>query len=126
MKFSVITVTYNAGNLLGETINNILSQTYEDFEVVIKDGRSTDHSLKNVPISEKVVLRIDDDKGIYDAMNQAVSMAKGDYVIFMNAGDRFYDNDVLQNIADHLDGKNELVYGNVIRIKKNKKILGIV
>ena len=42
MKFSVITVTFNAGDLLGETINNILSQTYEDFEVVIKDGRSTD------------------------------------------------------------------------------------
>jgi glycosyltransferase involved in cell wall biosynthesis len=103
MKFSIITVTFNAGDLLGETINNILSQNFDDFEVVIKDGRSTDHSLKNVPISEKIALRIDDDKGIYDAMNQAVSMAKGDYVIFMNAGDRFYDNDVLQKVSDVID-----------------------
>lgn len=114
MRFSVITVTFNSGDRLGETINNILAQEYDDFEIIIKDGCSTDHSLKNLPLNEKITLRVDDDKGIYDAMNQAVSMAKGDYVIFMNAGDKFYDEKVLQKISDVIDANPDrgIYYGD--------------
>ena len=114
MRFSVITVTFNSGERLGETINNVLAQKYDDFEIIIKDGRSTDHSLKNLPLTEKITLRVDEDNGIYDAMNQAVEMSKGDYLIFMNAGDRFYDENVLQKISDVIDANPDrgIYYGD--------------
>lgn len=99
IQFSIITVTYNAGAKLKETVTSILEQTYDNYEIVIKDGLSTDGSLNNLPDAEKIRLERCKDNGIYDAMNQAVALARGEYIIFMNCGDFFYDKEVLSNIA---------------------------
>ena len=84
IRFSVITVTYNAGDKLKETVTDVLKQTYDNYEILIKDGLSSDGSLEKVPDSSKIRVESCKDSGIYDAMNQAVSMATGDYIIFMN------------------------------------------
>ncbi len=100
VRFSVITVTYNAGDKLKETVTDVLRQTYDNYEIIIKDGMSTDGSLENIPASDKIRLESCKDRGIYDAMNQAVELAQGDYIIFMNCGDFFYDENVLEELAD--------------------------
>lgn len=103
VRFTVITVTFNAGEKLKETVTGILEQTYDNYEILIKDGLSSDESPGTVPENEKIRLVSCKDAGIYDAMNQAVSMAEGDYIIFMNCGDYFYDKDVLKNAAEMIE-----------------------
>lgn len=101
-KVSVITVTYNAQTCIRSTMRSVLSQRYEDFEYIIKDGNSLD-STNNIidaiiqsSSRKNIVKHISSkDKGIYDAMNEAVKYASGEWIIFMNAGDEFYDENVL-------------------------------
>ena len=94
-KFSIVTVCYNAGDKLHETIATALQQTYENFEIIIKDGLSKDDSLQRVPEDERIFVYSYKDQGIYDAMNQALKEITGDYVYFLNCGDSFYDENVL-------------------------------
>lgn len=103
VRFSVITVTYNAGNKLKETVTDVLRQTYNNYELLVKDGLSKDDSLSQLPVSDKIRVESCKDAGIYDAMNQAVSMAQGDYIIFMNCGDYFYDENVLGRLAEAIE-----------------------
>ena len=103
VRFTVITVTYNAGDKLKETVTDVLRQTYDNYELLIKDGLSEDDSLEKLPVSDKIRLERCKDAGIYDAMNQAVGMAQGEYILFMNCGDFFYNENVLQNLADAIE-----------------------
>lgn len=103
MKFSVITVTYNSGDKLKNTIENVLKQTFTDYEIIIKDGGSSDGSLEKIEPDSKIKIYSEKDKGIYDAMNEAVKKASGDYVCFMNCGDSFFDETVLENTAKYID-----------------------
>ena len=97
MKFSIIVAALNAGEKLTETVNNILSQKDVDLEIVLKDGLSSDGSFDKVKALNDTRIRIfeQEDTGIYDGMNQGISHAEGDYYIFMNCGDFFYDDMVL-------------------------------
>jgi glycosyltransferase involved in cell wall biosynthesis len=117
MKFSIVIVTFNAKNNIEGTVESILSQTCSDYEVVIKDGGSTDGTIEYAEglaaSDNRFSLYEEPDKGIYDAMNQAVTHAKGDFVIFLNAGDRFYDEHVLEKTANLNPGiKNTILYGD--------------
>lgn len=123
-KFTIITVCYNAEKYITNTIKSLLQQKFLDYEYIIKDGGSSDRtmeyiymltsSMKNVHIiSEK-------DNGIYDAMNIAINMANGDYVYFLNAGDCFIDNAILEKTAKFIGKKNfDVVYGNVALINQS-------
>lgn len=109
MKISVITVCLNPGEKLGITLDSILRQDCQDVEVILKDGGSTDGSVEkwrqenaSVPGTEKVRIFVEKDRGIYDAMNQAVAHAIGDFLLFLNCGDRFADNSVLKRTIDFL------------------------
>lgn len=108
MIFSIIVVCLNAGEKLRETIESILSQTEQDYEIIIKDGGSTDEitrsCLDNYDLSPEGRIRVycDKDAGIYDAMNQAVQYIRGDYVLFLNCGDSFYDNTVLARVREQI------------------------
>lgn len=97
--FSIITVCLNAGDDLLLTINSILNQTFQDFEIIIKDGISIDGSLNKLPDDNRINLQIQGDSGIYDAMNQAIKFVRGNYILFLNAGDTFSDNSVLLFIS---------------------------
>ncbi len=109
IKFSVITITYNAAKVLGRTLDSVLHQSYEDVEHLIIDGASTDKTLEMAEAykkrsdesscGHKVIVKSEPDKGIYDAMNKGLTQAMGDYVVFMNAGDFFPEKDTLEQVA---------------------------
>ena len=103
MKYSIITVSLNPGYSLKKTLDSIKAQTYPDYEVIIKDGGSTDNSLAGVPKDMRYRIIYGTDKGIYDAMNVAVKGAVGDVVLFLNAGDLFYDEHVLEKMAEKIE-----------------------
>lgn len=138
MKFSILIVTLNAGEKLNKTLESISLQTIasSEYEVIVKDGNSTDGStecVKNYP-DMNIRLYAAEDKGIYDAMNQAASYAQGDFVYFLNCGDYFAANDVLTKVANYIDRLTDsyrgIFYGNILErvtgalVTSNPKIDG--
>lgn len=109
IRFSVITVTYNAEAVLGRTLESVLCQTYDHVEHLIIDGASTDGTLHMADVykqqsdtadnGHRVTILSEPDRGIYDAMNKGLTQAGGDYVVFMNAGDSFPQVDILEQIV---------------------------
>ena len=122
---SIITVTFNAIETIIDTFQSVFNQTFTSFEFIIIDGGSTDGTLDIIKsklnnisywVSEK-------DNGIYDAMNKGISVAKGDWIIFLNSGDIFCNNDVLKNIFSYsINDKTQIIYGNA-KVKYTNNIL---
>ncbi|TFD93178.1 glycosyltransferase [Dysgonomonas capnocytophagoides] len=112
---SVVTVTYNAETVLEETILSVVNQTYSNIEYIIIDGGSTDRTLDIVKdYQDKVTHWISEpDKGIYDAMNKATRIASGDWLIFMNAGDVFFEKNILEKCILKMTNFDALYYGDV-------------
>lgn len=101
MKYSIITVNYNNKDGLRRTIESVIHQTFRDFEYIVIDGGSKDGSVEVLKeydqhitywVSEK-------DKGIYNGMNKGIAKATGDYLNFMNSGDCFYNERVLEELS---------------------------
>lgn len=121
MKFSILVVALNAGDKLNKTLESISLQTIEteQYEVIVKDGGSVDGSLACIENYHTMRVRLysEADTGIYDAMNQAVSHAQGDFVYFLNCGDYFADESVLQRVSDFIDRLTDsyrgIFYGNI-------------
>ncbi len=115
MTFSIIVVCFNAGDKLDKTVASILGQTSDDYEIVVKDGGSTDGSTQRLVQSDKLRLYRQKDTGIYDAMNQAVGHARGEYIFFLNCGDYFYDETVLETVKKRIPRTKQkyLFYGNI-------------
>lgn len=99
-KISVITVVRNGEQCIEKTIQSVLHQTYKNIEYIVVDGASTDNTLKIIRKFDHKIDKIvsEPDKGIYDAMNKGWRLATGDYVLFMNGGDRFYQDDSIEMI----------------------------
>ena len=114
-KFSIITVTYNAGKVLEDTIQSVVFQTYRNVEYISVDGGSTDNTLDVVHKYQERISKVisEPDKGLYDAMNKGIRMATGDYLCFLNAGDELHENETLQKIVYTLKGKElpDVIYG---------------
>jgi glycosyltransferase involved in cell wall biosynthesis len=110
--YSIITINYNNELGLRRTIESVVRQTYEDYEYIIIDGGSTDSSVKIIQeYSDKIDFWVSErDRGIYHAMNKGVTYAHGDYCIFMNSGDCFYDEAVLSSVANY-NNKEDVVVG---------------
>lgn len=106
IKFSVITCTFNAENVLQRTLDSVMKQTYCNIEHLVIDGVSKDKTLAMVKAyqhknevgesAHDIVLYSEPDKGLYDAMNKGIDRATGDYLIFLNAGDVFPSADTLE------------------------------
>ncbi|WP_394127406.1 glycosyltransferase family 2 protein [Vibrio hepatarius] len=101
---SVITVNYNNSESLNVTLNNLKEQINIKFELVIIDGGSSDNSVSVVNEYEEIVTKFvsEPDSGIYNAMNKGIGFAKGDYIIFMNAGDTFIDENTFSEIEKEM------------------------
>lgn len=101
MKFSIITINYNEGAGLKRTIDSVLSQTCRDYEYIVIDGGSTDNSIEAIRQNAEGIAywTSEKDRGIYHAMNKGIKAAKGDYCIFMNSGDTFYDTEALTHVV---------------------------
>ncbi len=105
MKYSIITVNYNNKNGLQETIESVIHQTYRDFEYIVIDGGSTDGSIDVLEkYSDQITYWISEkDNGIYSGMNKGIAASTGEYLNFMNSGDCYYNNQVLEHLTQHLD-----------------------
>ena len=114
-KFSIITVTYNAEKVLEDTIQSVIFQTYRNVEYIIVDGASKDHTLEIVNKYHNRINKVisEPDKGLYDAMNKGIQLATGDYLCFLNAGDKFHDSETLQKVVHTLKGQElpDVIYG---------------
>jgi glycosyltransferase involved in cell wall biosynthesis len=101
MTFTIITVNYNNCEGLRRTIESVVGQTFRDFEFIVIDGGSTDGSADVLREYDKDITYwvSEKDGGIYNAMNKGIRQATGDYLNFMNSGDCFYDNTVLQRVS---------------------------
>ena len=116
IKISVITVCFNVENSIQKTINSVLEQTYGNFEIIVKDGGSKDGTLIKIPISDKIHVISQNDKGIYNAMNEAIKYASGDYYLFLNAGDILCDKYVFETIVREIKKKPaDIYYGDYKR-----------
>lgn len=117
---SVVTVCYNARDLISKTIKSVLGQNYDDFEYLIIDGLSTDGTIELVKSIFKSFSHCNSsilserDHGIYDAMNKAIKLAKGEFVVFINAGDTFYNENTLSDVASYLKfhPETDVLYGD--------------
>jgi len=125
MRISVITVSYNAADVIGRTMRSIMSQTYEDMEYIIVDGASTDGTDAVISSCESGIDKwvSEPDSGIYEAMNKGVRMSTGDFCIFMNAGDMFVDDTVLEKVAPMLDSRYSIIMGNQIILSHEGRFL---
>lgn len=132
MKFSIVVVSLNPGDKLKKTLQSILMQDFTDYEVIVKDGGSKDGCLERAAEEldgPRIHLYTEKDKSIYDGMNQAVFHARGEYIYFLNCGDKFYDKKVLGKIAGEIavvekkePGKRHIFYGDIFGEKNGVHI----
>lgn len=113
-KISVVTVTFNCKDVIEETILSVINQTYNDKEYIVVDGGSNDGTLNIISEYRQHIdiLVSEPDNGIFDAMNKAIDYANGEYVIFINAGDRFVNRDVLLSVFSKIKSGPDLIYGD--------------
>ena len=116
ISFSIITVTKNAAPRIALSIHSVQEQSFANYEHWIIDGLSCDDTLKEIKKLKHPKLQYvsEKDNGIYDAMNKGAHLAKGEYLLFLNAGDHLYDRNVLKNIFESLHSK-------IIIKKKDKR-----
>ena len=108
-KISIITINYNDKEGLLRTFKSIKSQCVSLFELVVIDGGSTDGSKKIIKEYESYIdyWVSESDFGVYNAMNKGIERATGEYVLFLNSGDYFYNDDSLSKIINELDGTRQ-------------------
>lgn len=115
MKLSIITINWNNAEGVERTLKSVLVQTNREFEHIIVDGASTDGSVdvikeyvkqvngdcadntSTIQVGYKVKWVSEKDKGIYEAMNKGIRMAKGEYLLFLNSGDALENAEVVEN-----------------------------
>lgn len=116
MKLTIVTVVWNAAENIKNTLDSIRRQTCKDLEYVVIDGESTDGTLEILQANKDIIdtFLSEKDAGLYDAMNKGKNLATGDFVLFMNAGDIFLADDVLERMAKQMTEKEALYHGNTI------------
>ena len=128
-KFSIITIVYNGESLIAGTMQSVLNQTFTDYEYIIVDGASKDATLsiiqglaKQHPLSIKWIS--ERDKGLYDAMNKGLRLATGDFVLFLNAGDRLFEPTTLEKIAAAATPTTDILYGETMLVDDDRNHIG--
>ncbi len=127
---SVITVCYNSEKTIRDTIESVLNQTYSNIEYILIDGNSIDNTVDTIKLYENKFKEqnitynwiSEDDKGISDAFNKGAKLASGDYVIFLNSGDYFYEKNILKDLFQDCKEDFDIVTGKVKIIGKNKQM----
>lgn len=123
--FSIITVTYNAVAVLQPTLQSVRGQSCKDYEYIVVDGASHDGTLELVRRSGLPVRLISEcDNGIYDAMNKGMKIARGQYLVFLNAGDAFHTADTLQEVRRQVgEQRPGVIYGETAIVDENRRFV---
>ena len=128
IKFSIITVCFNAEKTIERTINSICSQNYKNYEYLIVDGKSTDNTVsiveKYAEQNNNIKVISEKDRGIYDAMNNGIILSRVELILFINADDWLEDN-ILNTLSQFMESNNDIdcMYGNINRILDDKRII---
>lgn len=121
IKFSIVSVSYNCVALVDKTMDSVLAQDYSDYQYILIDGKSTDGTRELIEKRKNAfkdcVFISERDQGIYDAMNKAISLATGDYVVFLNMGDSFVNHHILSDVEKQLSAYSKpiILYGDIYR-----------
>jgi glycosyltransferase involved in cell wall biosynthesis len=124
---SIIIPTLNSAQTLAVALESILQQTFNEYEILIVDGLSIDHTLEiarnyNDP---RIKIYSEKDQGIYDAMNKGINIAQGSWIYFLGCDDRLYSNSILQVISDEtFKADSDIIYGDVYRQSFNGRYAG--
>jgi glycosyltransferase involved in cell wall biosynthesis len=112
---SIITVSYNSVNTIGDTLESLKAQKCNDFECIVVDGASSDGTKEVVESHRDVISNFisEEDRGIYDAMNKGLAMAKGKYVAFLNSDDAYFDHTVESVKVFAQKSDPQIIYGNL-------------
>lgn len=125
MKISIITATYNSAATVRDTLESILQQSHQNWELIIEDGLSKDDTLSIVREYEprcngRMHIFSEKDEGIYDAMNRGIAHATGDVIGILNSDDFFHDEHVLEDINSAMEGQPvDCVYGDLKFVQAN-------
>ena len=114
--FSIIIPTFNSEQTIADCIHSVLNQSFNDFEILIQDGLSSDNTLEIIRSfsDERIVSLSEQDSGVYDAMNKAVLRATGEWFYFLGSDDTLCSNSVLKQVYDVLTFTDaNVVYGDV-------------
>lgn len=127
MKVSIITVVYNGVGVLEKTIRSVASQDYPEKEYIVIDGASKDGTVELLKAHADVIQQwiSEPDKGLYDAMNKGLKLASGDFVIFLNAGDCFYNDKILSEVFTGYDGNSDILYGETLIVSPEGAEIGM-
>jgi putative colanic acid biosynthesis glycosyltransferase len=112
---SVITVVFNGEGTIENTINSVAMQDYQNLEYIVCDGNSTDHTVDIIKKNMSVISIwvSEPDRGIYDAMNKAIALSKGEWLLFLGCDDYLAESTSISNLVDFIAEDITLVYGNV-------------
>lgn len=124
LKISIVTVCFNSEAMIRDTIESVLSQSYQNIEYIIVDGASSDATMAIIEEYAGKIAKVvsEPDKGIYDAMNKGIQLATGDFVGILNSDDVFSCANTIANLVRFLslnvgiDG----VYGDLVYVRKNE------
>ncbi|HWD86678.1 MAG TPA: glycosyltransferase family 2 protein [Mucilaginibacter sp.] len=124
-KLTVITIVFNDAKHIERTMLSVLGQKYANIEYIIIDGLSTDGTLEIIKKYSGRISKLvsEKDEGIYDAMNKGLALATGDYALFMNSGDEFYDSNTVANVFASADDA-DIYYGETEMINEHGRSLG--
>ena len=122
MKLSIITITRNNAAGLQKTVDSVFTQGFSDFEYIVIDGASTDSSIEIINAhADKISYWVSEkDRGVYHAMNKGIQKATGEYLLFLNSGDHFIDENILESMSTELDG-TDIVYGDIFLVESTTK-----
>jgi glycosyltransferase involved in cell wall biosynthesis len=128
--FSIITVTYNAGKVLEQTLLSVLGQSYPHIEYIVIDGNSSDLTVDIIKqyAAELSYWVSEPDRGVYEAMNKGLQKAAGDYVWFINAGDTLYSAETVGQIATCLQKETalpDIICGETLLLNEEGHTLGL-
>jgi glycosyltransferase involved in cell wall biosynthesis len=117
---SVVTVVRNGSDCLERAIQSVLGQAYDNIEYIVIDGRSTDGTLEIIKKYDEALdyWLSESDEGVYDAMNKALKLIHGDYILFLGSDDVLFN--VIHVVVRLLHDASISYYGNVL-LKNNKK-----
>jgi len=127
-KISIVTIVYNDVKHLETTIQSVVGQDYFNIEYIIIDGGSTDGSVDLIrKYSQKIQHWISEpDKGIYDAMNKGLKAANGDYILFLNSGDKLYHAQLFNQLfSDFGDDWPDVIYGETMIVAEDGSEIGL-
>jgi glycosyltransferase involved in cell wall biosynthesis len=123
-RVSIITINLNNASGLEKTIISVQNQDFSDYEFIIVDGFSKDSSVSIIKKYSSIITywSSEPDTGVYNAMNKGIMKSVGEYLYFLNSGDTFVSNQVLNEIFRE-DPTEDLLFGNLL-VVINEQVIG--